>query len=226
MSKVIPCSYSSLTSFETCPRKHYEEKIAKSVARVHSQAAEDGSLLHKMAEDFINENKPFEHQYKPQIIETVAELRVSSQAPLFAEVKIAVTRDLSPTLWDAQDCYARAIIDLYQPDKYTGSAYVGDWKTGRSDPFSTQLKFSALMVMSHEQMVKKVNTQYIWLKEKTKTKATIHRDFLEQDWKKFVNRIDKLEKAHEENKWVEKPSGLCKKYCSVGTCQYNGNFTK
>lgn len=223
MSKVIPCSYSSITSFETCPRKHYEERIAKSVERTSSLAAEEGTALHKAIEDYINEGTEFEHQYKPQILSSLKELNPNK---ILSEYKIAVTKELTPTDWDAEDCYARGIIDVLSFSQEDRVAYVRDWKTGRSDPFSTQLKFSALMVLAHNPELTKVFVQYDWLKEKHKTKATIHRDFLEADWKKFISRIDKLERALSENNWPEKPSGLCKKYCAVGECKYNGNFNK
>jgi hypothetical protein len=217
MAHVIPWSYSSLTSFEICPRKHYEERIAKSVKRTSSPAAEEGTLLHKMVEDYLNEGKEFEHRYKEQIIEALEELQPSQILP---EYKIAVTRELTPTTWEAEDCYARGLMDVFKTD--CSSTVVGDWKTGRSDPFSTQLKLSALMVLAHYPEVSKVNTKYYWLKEQSQTKMTIHRDFMLSDWEKFVKRAAKLERALEQNEWPEKPSGLCKNYCDVKACKYNG----
>lgn len=228
MSNVIPWSYSSLTSFETCPRKHYEERIAKSVKRPEFKQAQEGTDFHKIVEDYLNEGKEFEHKYKPQAMTCLEEICSLEQEPhtkLFTEYKIAVTRDLKPTTWESSDCYARGIMDLFQVSSQD-SAFVGDWKTGRSDPFSTQLKLSALMVMSHYTEVNKVLVRYEWLKEGHHTKAVIHRDFLLQDWKKFTVRADRLERAVEENNWPEKPSGLCKKYCPVENCRHNGNYKK
>ena len=84
---VLPYSYSSLTSFESCPKKHYEERIAKSVVRTEHKAATDGTTAHKMAEDYINSATPFEHKYKPHILKVIHELNT---------LRLEVARSLFP----------------------------------------------------------------------------------------------------------------------------------
>lgn len=40
MSKPVAWSYSALTSFETCPHRHYETKIAKTIKEPPTLATE------------------------------------------------------------------------------------------------------------------------------------------------------------------------------------------
>ena len=41
-------------------------------------------------------------------------------------------------------------------------------------------------------------------------------------WQGFVPRVAKLESAYERDKWPAKTSGLCKAWCPVLSCEFNG----
>lgn len=221
--KVLPYSYSSLTSFETCPRKHYMTKVAKLVQLPPFKAAQDGIEAHKDAEDFVNHGTPMKGVYAPKIMETLEPLTVRG-VKIYTELELAVTRDQKPCTWKAEDAHARAILDILQVDGK--EAWSIDWKTGKPDPYSTQLKHSALLVFMHHPQVEVVHTEYKWLKAGYSTKAKIHREFLQENWNNFERRVIKLEKALETNNWPAKPSGLCKQYCPDTTCEHNGLYAK
>lgn len=223
MAKILPYSYSSLSSFETCAKKHHGERITKEFARPFVQAASDGTDLHKLAETYVLENQDFEHKYRDQIVSVVDELRAKGGA-LYPEAQLCVTRAKEPCDWWAEDGHSRSVVDLLRIGDT--EADVVDWKTGRADPYSTQLKLSALHVMMHHPNITRVNTRYVWLKEGYDTKASIHREFLEADWSKFENRVTKLENAFKQNKWPEKKSGLCKNFCGVTNCVHNGKYRR
>lgn len=221
MAKIFPYSYSSLTGFETCARKYYEERILKSTIRTESPAAAAGTALHLQAETFIQDGKPFEHKYAVEIMKVVTDLK-SKNTQVIPEAEIAVTKDLKPTTFWADDCYARGKIDVLTIGEE--EAEIIDWKTGKADVFSTQLKHNAVLVMANYPHIKRVRTRYEWLKEGYATKAVVHREFLKADWAKFEGRAAKLEKAFTTNMWPEKKSGLCKNYCDVHNCSHNGHF--
>lgn len=216
--KILPYSYSSLDSYETCPRKHYGEKLSKEFARPFNKAADEGTSLHKMAEDYAIEGKDFEHKFKPQIVKVIDELR--GKGEFFAEKELAVDHELKPCGWWDQQAYTRSKIDLLQIGE--ADATVIDWKTGKADPFSTQLKHNAMLVFLHYPDVQKVFTRYEWLKEGYATKGTVYREFFEQDWKKFESRVAKYKKSFKANDWPAKRGFLCKNYCGVTTCEFNG----
>jgi CRISPR/Cas system-associated exonuclease Cas4 (RecB family) len=222
MAKIFPYSYSSLSSFETCPRKYYEERILKSTVRTENAAAAAGTALHLQAENYANDSKPFEHKYAIQIMKVVDKLKSNTDVIMIPEAEVAVTKDLKPTTFWAEDCYSRGKIDILALGKE--EATIVDWKTGKSDVFSTQLKHNAVLVMANNPNIQRVYTKYEWLKEGYATESTIHRVFLEENWKKFEGRASKLEKAFTTNVWPEKKSGLCKNYCDVHTCSHNGQY--
>lgn len=216
--RILPYSYSSLHSFETCPKKHYGERLTKEFARPYNKAADDGDSIHKQAENYALKGEDFDNPYKEQIIKVIDELR--GKGEFFAEKELSIRKDLTPCGWWDKDCYCRNKIDLLQIG--TDEATVIDWKTGKPDPFSTQLKLNALLVFSIFPNVQKVHTRYEWLKPGYATKAVIHRTFFGQDWGNFEKRVEKYKQAFESNTWPERKSGLCKNYCGVTTCVHNG----
>lgn len=223
--KIFPYSYSSLSSFETCGRKHYGERLSKEFASPFSQAAQDGTDFHKEAEDYINEGKPMTNPYAARIEQVVKEL-LNAEWELMPEAELAMTKERTPCgFWD-KECYVRAKIDVFAINKDQTAAGVLDWKTGKSNPYTTQLKLNAMLIFAKYPTVDRVYTRYEWLKEGFATKATIHREFFEQDWANFEKRVAAYRSAFEKNQWYAKSSGLCKRYCGVITCEHNGNYGK
>ena len=218
--KIFPYSYSSLESFETCPRKHYGERLGKEFARPFVQAASDGDTIHKQAELYALHGTDFENKYKKQIIAIVDELK-SLGGEFYAEKELAVTRELTECGWWDSQAYCRNKLDLLHVNGDT--ATIIDWKTGKPNVFSTQLKLQALLVFMCFPKVNKVHGRYEWLKEGYATKSTSYREFVAEDWAKFENRVAKYDWAFNHDKWLPKPGFLCKKYCGVTTCE---NFGK
>lgn len=198
-------------------------KVAKKVQDPPGAAAQAGVELHKYAEDYINDGTPFQHNYAPKIISIVDQLKANT-GTLYAEKQLAVTRDMKPCGWWDADCHARGVLDVYQVNG--DRAIIQDWKTGKSNAFTQQLKHNALLVFINEPEVRVVDYAYNWLKEGFSTRGQVHRDFLQQDWDRFEQRVIKLEKALAENEWPKSPSGLCKNYCPVVECEHNGKHTK
>lgn len=220
--KILPYSYSSLTSFEQCPRKHHGEKLTKEFARPFVQQAVDGDRWHKEAELFALHQTPIpqDNPHAKTITKVVEEERDKGQ--FHAELELAVRKDLTPCGWWDADCYTRAKLDICVIGETEAVSL--DWKTGKADPYSTQLKHSALLLFLHYPNLQKVFTRYVWLKEGYATKGVVHRDFFAEDWAKFEARLAKYKKALDTNSWPAKQSGLCKNYCGVTVCEYNGKF--
>lgn len=222
-SKVLPYSYSSLTSFENCAFKHFKVKVEKSVKAQEYKAALDGIDVHKQAEDYINDGTLFEGPFAAKVIANVKELQANG-TPIGSEVKLCVTRDQQPCDWRDPNAHARGVLDVLQ---IAGAeANLQDWKTGKPDPFSMQLRHNSMLIFMHNPEVQKVNYRYVWLKAGFDTKGVVHRDFMQDDWKKFERRVIMMEKAVTENKWPKNKSGLCKNYCPVSECEHNGFYNK
>ena len=60
-------SFSSLKTFEQCPRKYYHLKIKKDVRDSGSEATLYGKELHKAAEDYIKDGVPIPERFSFKI---------------------------------------------------------------------------------------------------------------------------------------------------------------
>lgn len=220
MNKPVAWSYSALTSFETCPRRYYLTKVTKQVVEPQTEATLWGNAVHKALELRITQRKVLPdtmQQFEP-LVESV----LSKGGKVEAETRMALTRNLLPTTFFAKDVWVRGITDVTV--EKNGKLFVGDWKTGKPDPDSAQLRLSAAMVMAQKPHIKMVVNAFVWLKTGDITAEKFSRDDIPGIWQEFAPRVRRLEIAYEENKFPPKPSGLCRKWCPVGRalCEHCG----
>ena len=71
MSK--PWSYSMLTSWESCPRRHYLTRVAKVVVEPQTEATTHGNAVHKALEVSVRDALPLDRKYKQYepLVETI-----------------------------------------------------------------------------------------------------------------------------------------------------------
>ncbi len=218
MAKPVAWSYSALTSFETCPRRHYELRVAKSVTEPQSEQLRWGNAVHKALELRAKEDKPLPTgmtQWEPLMARLVA-----VPGWTLTESQYALTSDFQSTHWFGKDVWLRMVLDFgkMKDDKLLAL----DYKTGKVKPDTDQLKLFAAAMMQVYPDLEKVVTGYVWLKDKKITKETFKRDQLADLWGAFIPRVNRLQAAHDNDKWPENPSGLCRAWCPVLKCQFNG----
>ena len=123
-------SYSGLKVYETCPYRTYISKVKK-VWEESGPAAERGSRIHELAEDYV----------QTKIVELPEELKkftpqFEELRKLFVEGKVEVegewgfNLDWAPTGWMEPDTWARVKLDAIVHESET-SARVIDHKTGK-----------------------------------------------------------------------------------------------
>jgi hypothetical protein len=215
---IPPWSYSSLTKYETCPRQYHVVKVLKLVREPPTIHTDWGIEVHKAFEDGIDENKPLPDsmaQWQPVLLKFQ-----NTPGEKFTEMEIALDRNFKPVEWASPEAWARGIGDVVVEQGST--AISGDWKTGKRKPESTQLMMFAALLMHARPHIERVKTAFVWLKEKKIDKALYTKDDLPSIWKEFIPRVAKLESSYEKDKWVPRPSGLCKNYCAVTSCEFNG----
>lgn len=224
MTKPVAWSFSSLESFETCPRRHFQTKVAKTVPDPMGEAALWGNKVHKALELRIKDHATLTggmEIYEP----LAAKLEAAGRGgKIEAEQKMCLNYNLSPTTYFAKDAWVRGITDITITKK--DKAFIGDYKTGNPKPESAQLRLTAAMTMAHKPYVNTVFNSFIWLKNGTVTSETFTRDDIPKIWSEFAPRVQRLEIAHAETKWPPKPSGLCRNFCPCTGCEHNGNYVK
>ena len=215
-----PWSYSSLTAFETCPKKYYHLRIAKDVLDPPGEAAVWGQTVHKHLEEFVRDGTilPKSLSYLTGIVSLIA----NKPGDKLVEAQMAITPGYSPTNWFDKQAWCRGIVDvgIVRDDR----AVLLDYKTGKRKPDIDQLQLFAGLVFSHYPAVNSVRTGFLWLKEGRMDSDVFKREQVSDIWKTFIPRVRRMEIAYEEDKWPAKPSGLCRAWCSVGKdrCQFCG----
>ena len=218
--KAPPWSFSSLTSFETCPRRYYHIKVAKDITDPPGDATAWGTVVHKHMEDRVALGTPL-----PAVIseyEKMAAMIADHPGKKLVEQQLAVDKALQPTEWTSPTAWCRGIVDV---GVLTAKHVVLlDWKTGKRKPQSDQLKLFAGLAFAHYPDVQVATTGCVWLKEGRIDKAQFRRADSPVIWIAFEPRVQRLERAYAENKFPPKPSGLCNKWCPVPhkKCEFSG----
>jgi hypothetical protein len=225
-------SYSALTSYETCPLRHYETRVAKTTHDKKGAPALLGDAGHKALELRASRDVPI-----PKVIQvTDADGKTESmpthgwestiervlQAPgeLVVERKIALNDRFQETDWFAKDAWVRGIIDF---GKINGDkALLLDWKSGKRKPDLDQLELFSAFGFHVWPALEKIVTGFVWLKSNAIDKSRYSRADLPKIWDRFLPRVAKLFRAYEDNKWEPRPSGLCRAWCPCTDCKYNG----
>lgn len=237
MSPPIAWSYSSLTAFETCPRRFFETRITKSIVEPQGAPLLLGNAGHKSLELRVTRGTPL-----PKILqvtdaggstisqsttgwESMVEVILSKaddNTDVIAERQICLDDRFCETDWFSKTAWVRGVIDfgLLQGHK----ALLLDWKLGKRKPDNDQLELFAALSMHLWPALEKVVTGFVWLKTNQIDKKTFTRADIPKIWEKFLPRVKRLHQAHAENTWPERPSGLCKAWCPVHTCLHNGQY--
>jgi hypothetical protein len=216
-------SYSALTSFETCPFRHFKTRIEKSVADPPGEAAQWGTRVHKVLEDRLKAgpDSPITGVmacYEPYAAK-VEQLRAPTGV-LHAEQRIALTEDLTMTGYFSKDVWLRVVVDVTVNNRSMVVAL--DWKTGKRKTDTGQLELTAAAMASVYPHAEKFKTGYVWLKDKVFDAEDFTPDDAPRIWSKFVPRVQRLEKAVQSGDFPKKPSGLCRKWCPVKECEFHG----
>lgn len=213
-------SYSSLTAFETCPRRYKLTKVTKEITEPQTEATLHGNAVHKAIEESITKGKAMPDKYKQHrpLVDTV----LAAPGVKHAEMKFALTKDLTPTTFFGKDVWLRGVFDLVV-DKIDNAVIV-DWKTGKPKPDSDQLKLFAAAAFSLMPRLKTVRTGFAWLAHNRLDSETFEKDEAPAIWGEFKPRVQRIQIAVQTDGFPPQPSGLCKNWCPVPRtkCEFSG----
>ena len=215
-----PWSYSALTAFETCPHRFNLTRVTRQVKEPQTEATMWGNKVHKSLELYAKGEKalPPDMQKWGRYVDKLFAI----EGKRIIEDKVALTRDMRRTTWMAKDVWVRGVVDV----GVVGSekAYFLDWKTGKRKVDSDQLKLFAALAFACYPWIDTVVTGFVWLKEGKFDKEVFTREQLTEIWGEFYPRLGRVARAYDEDKWVAKPSGLCRNWCPVGKklCEFFG----
>ena len=242
-AKPFAWSFSKLKNFETCPRRHWHCDMKRDITEEMSDAVLWGNKLHDALASAIGtddnhlrerrdriEQRPLAAEYaryQPWVSKLLAAR--AAGAKVYVEQGLAITRGFKPCWWFDREAWFRAKIDVkvVTADGRMAAAY--DWKTGARKMESVQLLLSALAVMLHEPAIEAVRTEFVWFKEMKDTdpfdcidRVSFRRNEMSAAWNSVAPRVKLIEQAFADRHYPAKPSGLCRRWCPVTTCEHNG----
>jgi len=111
----IAWSYSSLKTFQQCPRKYYHTKVAKDVKDSDTTATLYGKSVHTAAEEYIRDGVALPPQFG--YLEPMLEQLKEYPGEKHCELRLGLTEDLEPCDFFADNVWWRGIADLVIIDK-------------------------------------------------------------------------------------------------------------
>lgn len=218
-------SYSALKSFETCPKKHYEENVLKNWPQQPSEAMSWGNDVHKAFEKYVDNGEPFPigmRQFKD-----IGDVFKNATGAKLVEQKLALNENFNPVTWFAKTVWVRTIVDLAMIND--NKCVVVDYKTGKRKEDFDQLALMAAVMFNQAEELEEITAFFVWLAEYDPEKpreclsmVTYTRDELPSLWERFQKREEEYQNAFGTTNFPAKPSGLCRRWCPVSTCVYHG----
>lgn len=217
--QVQSVSFSTLSTYEQCPYAVYLSKV-KSIPSVSGPAADRGSDLHNLLENYVLGNvaevnwKRFKSgDYHEPLVEHFRRTHRTKPKACIPEFQMAFTKDLKKTKWGAKNTWLRAMIDIViHSSKSDVRLY--DYKTGSNQSAAkhrSQLMLYALLYMLWNEKVENVEVAAVYLDLKLDNFYTSYtRNDLELYWPRYLAR---LQQVTEQQSYQPNPNGFTCKWC-------------
>lgn len=217
----VKWSHSGLKDFETCARKYHEVKVLKKYPRQETEQTLYGTQLHEQAELHIKDKRPLDTNFT--FLQPVLDALGRIPGRKFPEYEMALTHDMRVCNFHSKDYWVRGIADLIIVDDDDLTAHCFDYKSGNNKyPDTDQLDLMSLMIFKHFPHVRRVKSGLLFVLKDTVTKHNVVRDQEDKLWWRYRERVGRLEQSYATGVWNPTRSGLCRKWCPVTTCEFNG----
>lgn len=216
----ITWSYSTLNLYQQCPKKYYHLKVAKDIKEAPSDAIAFGNKIHKIAQEYVENDKPIPEEYVSAMQGPLDKLKAMPGAKL-CENKLGLTVDLKPCGFFDKNVWWRGIADIIilQDDK----ALTVDYKTGKKSQYADlkQLEILSLALFKHYPHIKKVKAGLMFFFAEDFVKDEYTSDQQDDLWGPWVSDVGLLEDSVNSGVWNAKPNFTCRGYCPVTSCAHN-----
>lgn len=218
---MITWSYSSLKTFDQCPKKYYHLRVVKDVKDEGSEATIYGQELHKAAEDYINQGTPIPAKFS--FLQPTLDALNVIKGDKYCELKMGVTRDghdyyscdfFSPYVW------WRGITDLLIVNGDT--AHLVDYKTNKNAKYADtkQLDLLAGAVFLKFPEVKRIKSALLFVVSNEMVRKEHSCELAYSYLSVFEKELDRLDAAQQSDVWNAVTGPLCK-FCPVHHCEHN-----
>lgn len=216
----IVWSFSSLKTFQQCPKKYYHTKIAKDVVEPDTQATMYGKSVHTAAEEYIRDGTPLPKPY--EYIRPYLDRLNGIPGEKYCELKLGLTENLKACDFHAPDVWWHGIADLVVIDEERELAHSVDYKTSKSARYAdiAQLQYVAAGIFAKFPRIKKVRSALLFVVSEEFVRADQHADQVDRYMEKPKQNLARIKSALDNGVWNPISGPLCK-FCSVKQCEYN-----
>lgn len=213
-------SFSSLKTFQQCPKKYYHTKIAKDIVESDTQATLYGKSAHTVAEEYIRDGKPVPPQFA--YMQATLDNLKAIPGDKYCEVKLGLTKNLQSCEFHAPDVWWHGIADLVVLNEDKKLAYSIDYKTSKSARYADikQLDLVAAGLFAKFPSIKRIKSALLFTVSKEFVKAEHYAEMLPKYVQKPAQDVARIEAALENGVWNPIAGPLCK-FCAVKQCDYN-----
>ena len=213
-------SYSSIKTFDQCPKKYFHLKVVKDIKDTPGEAADYGTAVHEAAELFIKDGTPIPEKFA--FMRPYVEPLAKKKGTKHTELKLGVKRGFTgyePCSFFGKGVWYRGIADLFIVNGT--KAWLVDYKTGKNAKYADikQLDLLAGAMFVHYPEVETINSALLYVVSQEMPRKIHHRQHLDTYMGVFDTQLDRLEAAKENGVWNANPSGLCG-WCPVESCEH------
>jgi len=212
-------SFSSLKTFQQCPKKYYHLKVAQDIQDKGNEASIYGKDAHLAAEEYIRDGVDLPPKF--EYLRSSLNILNAIEGEKHCEVKLGLTKTLESCDFDAPNVWWHGVADLVIINKKTGTAYSVDYKTSKNARYAdvTQLDLVACGLFAKFPEVQMVKSALLFVVSKEFIKAEHLASTKEKYIKKVLPHLERLEGAFESNVWNPKQGALCG-WCPVTHCEH------
>jgi hypothetical protein len=221
---VIPAwSYSSIKTFDQCPKKYHHLRILKDYKDEDSTATIYGTELHTAAEEFIRDGTPIPPKFS--FIAPTLEALNRIEGEKHCEIKLGIAKrdgKFVPCEFFAKDVWWRGIADLLIINEEKQTAYLVDYKTSKNAKYADtkQLDLLAGAIFTHYPKVMEIKSALLFVVSNEIVKKK-HEFMMRLSYLNSMEpELTRLEAAIKTNVWNPVSSPLCK-FCPVSSCAHN-----
>ena len=217
----VQWSYSSLKTFQQCPKKYFHLKIAKDVENEGGEAANYGKIVHKSAEDYIRDGTPMPPQFSYMVPILDALKKIPGKK--YCEIELGIAKKDGKFVackFDAPNYWWHGIADLLIVDG--GVAWLVDYKTSKNAKYADtkQLDLLAAATFLHFPEVLEIKSALAFVVSNEFVRKEHDRVMRHKYLDAMKPELDRLEAAIENKVWNPISGPLCK-FCPVKTCVHN-----
>jgi hypothetical protein len=221
---MITWSYSSLKTFEQCPKKYYHLRVLKDVKDEGSEATLYGQALHKAAEDYIKDGTPIPPKFS--YVQPTVDVIKSIPGEKHCEMKLGVRKTESgyePCDFFAPDVWWRGIGDVVVVQDEL--AFSLDYKTSKNAKYADlkQLDILAAALFTHFPQVKRIKSALVFVVSNEFIRKEHFAEKRDEYFATFTPELDRLAAAQDTGVWNTNTSPLCR-YCPVVSCEHNRKY--